>query len=144
MSHFLISLSTLICVISAVAVISMRNPVHSVLFLVLSFCSGAILLLATGAEFLGLMVLVVYVGAIAILFLFVVIMLNINIESKNKERRSLVFVGTTFVLFIFGCLQSLLEPVEPIFYNVCSSSGLSEWFVLFDCLNTLETLGQII
>jgi len=55
----LISISAFVCVASSFAVILLRNPVHSVLWLVLSFCSGAVLLLAIGAEFLGLMVLIV-------------------------------------------------------------------------------------
>ena len=59
MAGSLISISAFICVASAFAVILLRNPVHSVLWLVLSFCSGAVLLLAIGAEFLGLIVLIV-------------------------------------------------------------------------------------
>ena len=59
MAGSLISVSSFICVAAAFAVILMRNPVHSVLFLVLAFCSGAVLILSMGAEFLGLMVLIV-------------------------------------------------------------------------------------
>jgi NADH-quinone oxidoreductase subunit J len=101
MAGSLISVSSLVCVAAATAVILLRNPVHSVLFLVLSFCSGAIILLSIGAEFLGLMVLIVYVGAIAILFVFVVMMLNINIESRGSERKSLTFVGSSVVVLTF-------------------------------------------
>ncbi len=65
-------------VVSAVLVISARNPVHSVLFLILAFFSSAGLFVLMGAEFLAMILVVVYVGAVAVLFLFVVMMLNIN------------------------------------------------------------------
>lgn len=67
-----------IAVMAAVAVISVRNPVHSVLFLVLTFFSVACTWIIAGAEFLGLALILVYVGAIMVLFLFVVMMLDID------------------------------------------------------------------
>ena len=69
---------------SSVMVISSRNPVHSVLFLILAFFNSAGLFIMLGAEFLAMMLIIVYVGAVAVLFLFVVMMLNINI-SEIKE-----------------------------------------------------------
>jgi NADH-quinone oxidoreductase subunit J len=63
---------------SAVAVIFARNPVHSVLWLILSFFNAAGLMLLAGAEFIALLLVIVYVGAVAVLFLFVVMMLNID------------------------------------------------------------------
>ena len=68
----------------AVMVISSRNPVHSVLFLILAFFNSGALFVILGAEFLAMMLVIVYVGAVAVLFLFVVMMLNINF-SKIKE-----------------------------------------------------------
>ena len=62
-----------ILIASAFMVISSRNPVHSVLFLILAFVNGSGLFIMAGAEFLGLLLIVVYVGAVAVLFLFVVI-----------------------------------------------------------------------
>ncbi len=67
-----------VAVASAFMVISARNPVHSVLFLILTFFNAAGLFLLTGAEFLAMILLVVYVGAVAVLFLFVVMMLDID------------------------------------------------------------------
>jgi NADH-quinone oxidoreductase subunit J len=67
-----------IAVASAFMVISARNPVHSVLFLILTFVNAAALLLLTGAEFIAMILLVVYVGAVAVLFLFVVMMLDVD------------------------------------------------------------------
>jgi len=67
-----------IAVLSALMVISSKNSVHSVLFLILSFVNAAGLFVLLGAEFLAMILLVVYVGAVAVLFLFVVMMLDIN------------------------------------------------------------------
>ena len=66
---------------SAVAVIFSRNPVHSVLFLILAFFNAAGLMLLAGAEFIALLLVIVYVGAVAVLFLFVVMMLNIDFAT---------------------------------------------------------------
>ena len=67
-----------VAVLSALMVISSKNPVHSVLFLILSFVNAAGLFVLLGAEFLAMILVVVYVGAVAVLFLFVVMMLDIN------------------------------------------------------------------
>ncbi len=68
-------------VLSAVMVISARNPVHSVLWLILAFFNGAGLMVLVGAEFIAALVVIVYVGAVAVLFLFVVMMLNIDFSE---------------------------------------------------------------
>ncbi len=73
-----------ITVASAVMVISARNPVHSVLFLILAFFNSAGLFVLLGAEFLAMVLVVVYVGAVAVLFLFVVMMLDINITEMRQ------------------------------------------------------------
>ena len=69
---------------SAVAVIFARNPVHSVLWLILSFFNAAGLMLLVGAEFIAMLVVIVYVGAVAVLFLFVVMMLDIDFASLRS------------------------------------------------------------
>jgi NADH-quinone oxidoreductase subunit J len=77
-----------IAVGAAFMVISARNPVHSVLFLILTFVNAAGLFLLTGAEFLAMILLVVYVGAVAVLFLFVVMMLDVDFaELKSGALR---------------------------------------------------------
>ncbi|MBC6404286.1 MAG: NADH-quinone oxidoreductase subunit J [Rhodospirillales bacterium] len=73
-----------IMIASAVMVISTRNPVHSVLFLILTFFNAAALFMLTGAEFLAMILVVVYVGAVAVLFLFVVMMLDINFVELRQ------------------------------------------------------------
>ena len=74
---------SLVAVLSAFMVISARNPVHSVLFLILSFVNASGLFVLLGAEFLAMILVVVYVGAVAVLFLFVVMMLNVA-QQKNQ------------------------------------------------------------
>jgi len=73
-----------IAVASAVMVISSRNPVHSVLFLILTFFNAGGLFVLLGAEFLAMILIVVYVGAVGVLFLFVVMMLDINFAELRK------------------------------------------------------------
>src|SRR5258708_26031873 len=76
--------------VSGIMVISSRNPVHSVLFLILAFFNAAGLFVLLGAEFLAMILVVVYVGAVAVLFLFVVMMLDINfVELRQGFQRYL-------------------------------------------------------
>ena len=84
-----------VAIASAVMVISSRNPVHSVLFLILAFFNSAALFVLMGAEFLAMILVVVYVGAVAVLFLFVVMMLDINfVELRQGFLRYLPLGGT--------------------------------------------------
>ena len=73
-----------VTIASALAVVFARNPVHSVLWLILSFFNAAGLMLLAGAEFIALIVVIVYVGAVAVLFLFVVMMLNVDFASLRS------------------------------------------------------------
>ncbi|MBT5667863.1 MAG: NADH-quinone oxidoreductase subunit J, partial [Rhodospirillaceae bacterium] len=73
-----------VAVAAGVMVISSRNPVHSVLFLILTFFNAAGLFVLMGAEFLAMILVIVYVGAVAVLFLFVVMMLDINFVELRE------------------------------------------------------------
>ena len=73
-----------ILIASALMVIAARNPVHSVLFLILSFFNAAALFVLLGAEFLAMLLVVVYVGAVAVLFLFVVMMLDVDFSALKE------------------------------------------------------------
>ena len=74
---------SIIAIFSAIMVIASRNTVHSVFFLILDFITISCLFIMIGAEFIGMMMLIVYVGAVAVLFLFVVMMLNVS-QQKNE------------------------------------------------------------
>jgi NADH-quinone oxidoreductase subunit J len=78
---------------SALAVITTRNPVHSALSLVLAFCTSAAIWLLVGAEFLAIVVVLVYVGAVMVLFLFVVMMLDVNIEELRRGFTRYAWLG---------------------------------------------------
>ncbi|MFP4098168.1 MAG: NADH-quinone oxidoreductase subunit J [Alphaproteobacteria bacterium] len=82
-----------VLVLSALMVVCARNPVHSVLFLILAFFSAAGIFLLLGAEFLAMIMVIVYVGAVAVLFLFVVMMLDLDFVSLRKDIMSYVPFG---------------------------------------------------
>jgi NADH-quinone oxidoreductase subunit J len=82
-----------ICVASAVMVIASRNPVHSVLYLILAFVNAAGLFVMMGAEFLAMILIVVYVGAVAVLFLFVVMMLDVDFSELKQGALQYLPVG---------------------------------------------------
>ena len=90
-----------ITVASAVMVIAARNPVHSVLFLILAFFNSAGLFVLMGAEFLALILVIVYVGAVAVLFLFVVMMLDINFVELRQGFLQYLPVGVSVGIVLF-------------------------------------------
>jgi NADH-quinone oxidoreductase subunit J len=95
-------LFSIVVIGSAVAVIFARNPVHSVLWLILAFFNAAGLMLIAGAEFIALLLVIVYVGAVAVLFLFVVMMLNIDFATlRTGFTRNLPF-GIIVALVLLG------------------------------------------
>lgn len=90
-----------LAVLGGVMVISARNPVHSVLFLIFVFFNAAGLFLLLGAEFLAMVLVVVYVGAVAVLFLFVVMMLDINFVELRQGFLHYLPVGAAIGLVLF-------------------------------------------
>ena len=94
-------LFSFIIVSCAVMVISSRNPVHSVLFLILAFFNSGALFVMLGAEFLAMMLVIVYVGAVAVLFLFVVMMLNINYSQIKDGFQKYYPIGSLIGLILF-------------------------------------------
>ena len=100
---------SLIAIISAIMVTVSKNTVHSVFFLILDFISISCLFIIIGAEFLGMIMLIVYVGAVAVLFLFVVMMLNIKIIELNKELVHYFPIGSLVgFIFLFNIFLVLL------------------------------------
>src|ERR1700761_8696409 len=96
-------------IVSALAVVSARNPVHSVLFLIAAFFSAAGLFVLLGAEFLAMLLVVVYVGAVAVLFLFVVMMLDVDFTELRQG----------FVRYMpLGGVVALVLAIEMFFVAV--------------------------
>ena len=100
-----------ILVLAALGVIASRNPVHSALFLVLSFVQSAMLWLLLEAEFLAVVLVLVYVGAVMVLFLFVVMMLDINEEALKEGFARYLPIGVLVALVL------VLEIVYVVWYS---------------------------
>ena len=91
-----------VIIFAALLVIASRNPVHSVLFLILAFFNAAALFVLLGAEFLAMILVVVYVGAVAVLFLFVVMMLDIDFMGLRAGFMRYLPFGTILALVVLG------------------------------------------
>jgi len=112
-----------VAIASGVMVISARNPVHSVLFLILTFFNSAGLFVLMGAEFLAMILVVVYVGAVAVLFLFVVMMLDINVARAREGFLQYLPVGGVIGLILLAELVMVIGgwSLEPGLVAVASS-----------------------
>ena len=102
---------------AAIAVIAARNPVHSVLFLIFTFFNAAALFVLLGAEFLAMILVVVYVGAVAVLFLFVVMMLDIDFAELKRGSLQFLPVGLGiggFLAFELVFLVSVNWRIPPV------------------------------
>lgn len=98
-----------VTVLSALSVISVRNPVHAALFLVLTFFSSAFIWMLLEAEFLAITLVLVYVGAVMVLFLFVVMMLDINIARLREGFVKFLPIGIFMALVMFGLIYSVIS-----------------------------------
>ena len=151
---------SLVAVLSALMVISARNPVHSVLFLILSFVNASGLFILLGAEFLAMILIVVYVGAVAVLFLFVVMMLDINFVELRKgflQYMPFGFVLGIVLLLEFGFLflsknfnsYSIVKYAEfPIISNIENTKLIgyelyTNYFFLFQLSGLLLLVAMI-
>ncbi len=127
-----------VLVLSALGVITSRNPVHAVLLLVLAFFTSAGLWLMLGAEFLAITLVLVYVGAVMVLFLFVVMMLDINLDRLREGF---------WKWFPFGALLALVMAAEVAMVLINKSFGIDQMPVppphAADYSNTKE-LGRLI
>ena len=143
-----------ILLVSAAMVVTARNPVHSVLFLILSFFNAAALFLIAGAEFLAMIMVIVYVGAVAVLFLFVVMMLDVDFAELRGgfQRYWLVGAAVGAVLFVElaavlggwklspGAVQLRMSPVPS---GVSNTEALGR--VLYtDYVFLFQTAGLIL
>jgi len=131
-----------ILILSALMVITARNPVHSVLFLILAFFNAAGLFVLLGAEFVGLILVIVYVGAVAVLFLFVVMMLDISFADLRKGAMRFVPVG----LLVGGILlaELLMVYANWQFAPLARSQNLAESVTKFAAESNSVSLGLIL
>jgi NADH-quinone oxidoreductase subunit J len=132
---FLFYLFAAILVFAAARVITVRNPVHAVLFLVLAFFNSAVLWMLLEAEFLAIVLVLVYVGAVMVLFLFVVMMLDINVAPLREGFIKYLPVGVAVALVIviemvlvlgsgfFDSVQFAGPPPHPADYSNTKALG---------------------
>ncbi len=124
-----------IAIISGVLVISSRNPVHSVLFLILAFFNAGGLFVLLGAEFLAMILVVVYVGAVAVLFMFVVMMLDINFVELRQGFLQYLPIGALIGLVLLAELLVIVggwqfSPAAATLAAAPSPAGLSNTHAL--------------
>lgn len=128
---FLFFLITLLMIICASLVIISKNPIHSILYLVLIFVMTTLLFIILSVDFIAMLFLVLYVGAIIVLFLFVVMMLNVRILELNERIISYVPIAV-IIVFIFFILILAVVTV-----NFVSESN-EEMYLNFSLLNSLK------
>ena len=147
-------LFAVVAVASGVMVIAARNPVHSVLFLILAFFNSAGLFVLMGAEFLAMILVVVYVGAVAVLFLFVVMMLDINFVALREGILRYLPIGMLIglillaeLIFVFGAwvvapsaAQMVVEPIRP---DITNTEALGS-ILYTDYIYLFQTAGLIL
>jgi NADH-quinone oxidoreductase subunit J len=136
---FFFYLFACVAIASAVLVITARNPVHSVLFLILCFFNAAGLFILLGAEFLAMILVVVYVGAVAVLFLFVVMMLDVDFAELREGMLNYMPIGLVIgiillveLVLLYGTWQIAPDMVA----HVASPSP--------DAVTNTQALGQVL
>ncbi len=130
-----------VMILAALAVVAARNPVHSVLFLILTFFNAAALFVLLGAEFLAMILVVVYVGAVAVLFLFVVMMLDIDFAELNRGTLQLLPVGGGVGIVLAAELIGLVGlrwqlPVSRVHLSAATPANVSNTAAIGQILYT--------
>ena len=130
---------SLAIIASALMVIFSKQPINSVLFLIFSFINAAGIFLLAGAEFLALIMVIVYVGAVAVLFLFVIMMLDFNPETIKKEVGKHLYVGLFigFILFLEIILMMYSPELFSYEYQIVGNIDKTS-------LTNTEMLGNLI
>ena len=129
------------CVASGFMVIAARNPVHSVLFLILAFVSSAGLFVLMGAEFLAMILVVVYVGAVAVLFLFVVMMLDVDFAELRQGFLQYLPVGALIgVIFLIELLLVVgAWTIDPSMIHAPTAAAPAA-----ETLTNTEAIGRVL
>ena len=129
-----------VTIVSAFCVVSARNPVHSVLFLILSFFSAAGLFVLLGAEFLAMLLVVVYVGAVAVLFLFVVMMLDVDFTALRQGFAQYMPLGA----LVAGVLAFEMVAVSATVASKGAAAANTDPEASLGYISNTETIGQVL
>lgn len=151
-SDFIFYAFAAVLILAAGKVITARNPVHAALFLVLSFFTAAAIWMLLHAEFLAIVLVLVYVGAVMVLFLFVVMMLDINIESMRRDfwrhmPAALLVGGLIITEMVIVLAHSFLSTDTPLPLNnlrSASNTGDLGRLIYSDYLYAFEIVGVIL
>jgi len=130
-----------VTIAAALGVVVSKNPVHSALFLVLTFFSCSAIWLMLEAEFLAITLVLVYVGAVMVLFLFVVMMLDINVAKMREGFVSYLPVGALFAFLMLAIMVYVVGPVGP---DVMGTAALDNAVVHPADYSNTEALGEIL
>ena len=152
---FLFYLFAILALLSAFCTVTSKNPIHSVLFLVFVFFNSAGFLILLGVEFLAMLFLIVYVGAVAVLFLFVMMMLNVKIsESTNAIYRYLpigLFLSIIFLFEIFLIIEGDLNSIDSVNftqneYNILQNEFLvnTSWVDNVISSTNVDVIGSVL
>ena len=136
-------------------VVTARNPVHSVLWLILAFFNSAGLFVLMGAEFLAMVLVVVYVGAVAVLFLFVVMMLDVNFQNLRQGATNYAMIGGIIgvvllleLIFLLGSAALLPDAVggaQPIpAFDVMSNTHAIGYVLYTDYFYLFQIAGMVL
>lgn len=140
-ANFLFYLFSVVLVFSAIMVIVAQHSVFSLLFLVLSFISSSFLLFMLECEFLALIFIVVYVGAIAVLFLFAVMMLDAKLQNLSRNVFKYLPIG---FLFSLGFLVPLIYQFNAQVNKSNESVFYINWYDLIDSTTDVDVYGQML
>lgn len=136
-----------ILILSSLMIVISQNSIYSVLFLVLSFVSSVCILFLLGCEFISLMFIIIYVGAIAVLFLFVVMMLDVKTINLTKDSLKYLpfgsFVGVVFLSEIIMLIPKTFDKVNPYSESFLSNLYV-DWFFRLDHTSDIVAIGQIL
>ena len=130
-----------VVIASALGVVASKNPVHSALFLVLTFFSCSAVWLLLEAEFLAITLVLVYVGAVMVLFLFVVMMLDINVAKMREGFVSYLPVGIVFAVLMLAVMVYVVGPVGP---DVMATAALDNAVRHAADYSNTEALGEVL
>lgn len=158
MENIFLSLLSLLILINAAMIIINKNPVHSILFLVLVFVCTTALLILLGVEFIAMLFLVVYVGAITVLFLFVIMMLNVKIIELNERFIKYlpigIFIGLIFLIEVLFLINSNLTTPNinllESYTNNVTNTLLNNYFITTNnyfeiiSLTNIEQIGNVL
>ena len=135
-----------VLLLSSLMVITVQNSIYSVLFLVLSFVSASSLLFLLECEFIALMFIVIYVGAIAVLFLFVVMMLDLKTDNMSKDTLKYFPFGSFIgLVFLIELMLIISENFKSNPYNKDFLFNFyTNWYDKIDSLTEIEAMGQIL